>query len=162
MREPNIITQEVRFWHKIETRDKALFYEHLSNMVDGGVPVIQALRSFLDKNKNPRLASEITNLLFFVESGDSFSIAMRKLPGTFDRREIAIVAAGEQSGTMQKSFSSIASELRDQADLVRKVQGALAYPFIIVLFLALAMVTIMTYVIPKIEPLFANSGVSLP
>lgn len=93
MKEQNVIAQEVRFWHKIETRDKALFYEHLSNMVDGGVPVIGALRSFLDKTKNLRLASEVTNLLFFVESGDSFSIAMKKLPNTFDRREIAIVAA---------------------------------------------------------------------
>lgn len=114
--------QEVRFWHKITSKEKALFYEHLANMVDGGVPVIASLRSFLDKNKNPKLEAEIMNLLIFVESGDSFSIAMKKLPSVFDRREIAIIEAGEQSGTMQRSFESLAAELRNTEELKAKVK----------------------------------------
>lgn len=162
MKQTNTLPLEARFWHTIRTKEKALFFEHLSNMVDGGVPVIQSLKSFLDRTTNPRLHTEISNLLFFVESGDSFSIAMKKLPTVFDRREIAIVEAGEQSGTMHRSFASLAAELREQENLLSKVKGALAYPFIIVLFLAGAILTIMTYVIPKIEPLFANTGVELP
>lgn len=27
--------KEVRFWHTITSKEKALFYEHLANMVDG-------------------------------------------------------------------------------------------------------------------------------
>jgi type II secretory pathway component PulF len=60
--------REVRFWHRISIKEKALFYEHLANMVDGGVPAIAALRSFLDKNRNIKMEVEITNLLVFVES----------------------------------------------------------------------------------------------
>ncbi|HBB27486.1 TPA: hypothetical protein DCZ36_03250, partial [Candidatus Gracilibacteria bacterium] len=95
--------REVRFWHRISIKEKALFYEHLANMVDGGVPVIASLYSFLDKNRNIKMEVEIMNLLVFVESGDSFSIAMKKLPNIFDKREVAIIEAGEQSGTMQHS-----------------------------------------------------------
>ncbi len=84
---------EVRFWHRISIKEKALFYEHLANMVDGGVSVIAALHSFLDKNSNVKMEAEILNLLVFVESGDSFSIAMKKLPTTFDKREVAIIEA---------------------------------------------------------------------
>lgn len=102
------------------------------------------------------------NLLVFVESGDSFNIAMKKLPGTFDRREVAIIEAGEQSGTMQNSFVNLANELRNQEELTSKVKGALTYPFIIILFLIGAIMTIMTYIIPKLEPLFMNTGVELP
>jgi len=112
----------VRFWHKISIKEKALFYEHLFNMVDGGVSVIAALRSFLDKNRNIKMEVEILGLLVFVESGDSFSIAMKKLPNTFDRREVAIIEAGEQSGTMQYSFVNLAAELRNQAELKSKVK----------------------------------------
>lgn len=154
--------REVRFWHRISTKEKALFYEHLANMVDGGVPVISALRSFLDKNRNVKMEVEITNLLVFVESGDSFSIAMKKLPSIFDKREVAIIEVGEQSGSMQHSFVSLANELRNQEELTSKVKGALTYPFIIVLFLLGAVMTIMTYIIPKLEPLFMDSGVELP
>jgi len=154
--------REVRFWHRISIKEKALFYEHLANMVDGGVSVIAALRSFLDKNRNIKMEVEIMNLLVFVESGDSFSIAMKKLPSIFDKREIAIIEAGEQSGTMQHSFVSLANELRNQEELTSKVKGALTYPFIIVLFLVGAVITIMTYIIPKLEPLFMDTGVELP
>ncbi|MDD5376697.1 MAG: type II secretion system F family protein [Candidatus Gracilibacteria bacterium] len=165
MKTESTITQEVRearFWHRISVKEKALFYEHLANMVDGGVPVIAALHSFLDKNRNVKIDIEITNLLVFVESGDSFSIAMKKLPSIFDKREVAIIEAGEQSGTMQHSFVSLANELRNQEELKSKVKGALTYPFIIVLFLVGAVMTIMTYIIPKLEPLFMNTGVELP
>lgn len=154
--------KEVRFWHTITSKEKALFYEHLANMVDGWVPVIASLRSFLDKNKNPKLEAEILNLLIFVESGDSFSIAMKKLPSVFDRREIAIIEAGEQSGTMQRSFESLAAELRNTEELKAKVKWALTYPLIIVVFLVGAILTIMTYIIPKLEPLFESTGVELP
>ncbi|MDD2917228.1 MAG: type II secretion system F family protein [Candidatus Gracilibacteria bacterium] len=153
---------EVHFWHRISTKEKALFYEHLANMVDGGVSVISSLRSFLDKNRNIKMEAEVLNLLMFVESGDGFSIAMKKLPTTFDKREIAIIEAGEQSGTMQHSFVSLAEELRNQEELKSKVKGALTYPLIIVLFLIGAVLTIMTYVIPKLEPLFMTTGVELP
>lgn len=115
-------TPEVRFWHRITTKEKALFYEHLANMVDGGVSVISALYSFLDKNKNVKMEVEIMNLLVFVESGNSFSIAMKKLPNIFDKREVAIIEAGEQSGTMQRSFTSLADDLRNQEELTSKVK----------------------------------------
>lgn len=152
----------VRFWHTFSDKEKALFYEHISNMVDGGVTIIQALKSFLDKNRNPKLLQEVSQLLFFIDSWDSVSIAMRKLPKTFDRREIAIVEAGEQSGTTQRSFASLADELRNAEELKSKVKGALTYPLIIVFFLVGAILTIMTYVIPKIEPLFETANTELP
>ena len=154
--------REVRFWHRISVKEKALFYEHLANMVDGGVSVIASLRSFLDKNNNVKMEVEILNLLMFVESGDSFSTGMKKMPTTFDKREIAIIESGEQSGTMQNSFTSLSIELRNQEELTGKVKGALTYPFIIILFLAGAILTIMTYIIPKLEPLFVSTGVELP
>ncbi len=89
--------EPVRFWHRISTKEKALFFEHLSNLVEGGVTVVQALHSFLEKNGNPRFSAELSELLLLVESGDPFSTAMKKLPRTFGRAEISIVESGEQS-----------------------------------------------------------------
>ena len=63
---------------------------------------------------------------------------------------------------MQKSFVNLADDLRSQEELRSKVKGALTYPFIIVLFLVGAVIIIMTYVIPKLEPLFSSTGVELP
>lgn len=90
------------------------------------------------------------------------SIGMKKLPRTFDRRECAIVEAGEQSGTLAKSYISLSEELRTQEELRQKVIASLTYPGIIMGFLFAAVFVIMTYVIPKIRPLFDNSDTELP
>ncbi|MFB0965540.1 MAG: type II secretion system F family protein [Patescibacteria group bacterium] len=152
----------VRFWHRIGTKEKALFFEHLSNLVEGGVTVIQALHSFLEKVGNPRFYAEVSELVLLVESGDPVSTAMKKLPRTFGRAEISIVESGEQSGTLQKSFASIAVDLRSRDDIRLKLTGALTYPVVIMAFLMAAILVVMTYVVPKLVPLFQTSGTELP
>ena len=56
----------VRFYHRISLKEKALFYEHLSNLVDGGVTLIEALRSFVDKTVNPRFFRDSSELLLLI------------------------------------------------------------------------------------------------
>lgn len=152
----------VYFWNKITIKDKALFYEHLSNMVDWWVSVIKALEWFLEKTQNPLLAREIANLLVFIESWDPFSTAMKKLPYIFSNKEVAIVEAWESSWTMQKSFDSLSKQLRTQEELKQKATQSLTYPIIIMCVLIIAVIVIMTYVIPKIKPLFETAWIELP
>ena len=153
---------EIRFYHRISVREKSVFYEHLSNLLDGGVTVISALASFLEKTENPKMYRSIRELLLFVESGDPVSTAMKKFPKFFERSEVSIVESGEQSGTLQKSFASLAKDLRDTEDVKSKVKNALTYPAIILLFLVGAIVLVMTYVVPKLIPLFESTGTDLP
>lgn len=154
--------EPVYFWQTITSKDKALFYEHLANLVDWWVTIINALDAFLEKTINPRLSKEISNLLVFIDSWDSFSTAMKKLPMVFDRKEIAIIEAWESSGTMQKSFECLAVQLREEDDLKLKAKSALTYPVIIMAFLVVAVLVIMTAVIPKLKPLFDTAQVELP
>lgn len=153
---------QVYFWHRILPLDKALFYEHLANLIDWWVTIIDALEAFLEKTTNPKLAYEIANLLIFVDSWDNFSTAMKKSPDVFDSKEIAIVEAWESSWTMQKSFENLSVQLREQDELTQKVKWALTYPLIIMVFLCIAVLVIMTYVIPKLKPLFSTAWVELP
>ena len=98
--------------------------------------------------------------IFFIESGDSLNTAMRKFPDFYFEKEIAIIESGEQTGMLKNSFQAIASELRMQEDLRRKVIGALTYPFVIMAFLILALTVVMTYVVPAIMPLIAETSQS--
>lgn len=90
------------------------------------------------------------------------NVAMRKIPNFYSQKEIAIVEAGEQTGMLRVTFNAIASELRMEEDLKRKVTSAMIYPVIIVFFLVLALMVVMVYVIPQIIPVIAESGASLP
>jgi type IV pilus assembly protein PilC len=95
-------------------------------------------------------------LIFFIESGDSLNIAMRKFPNFYDEKEIAIIESGEQTGMLKDAFRSIATELRMQSELKTKVIGALTYPFVIMFFLFLALIVVMTYVVPQLIPILSE------
>ena len=90
------------------------------------------------------------------------NVAMRKIPDFYGEKEIAIVESGEQTGMMKKTFESIAYEMRMQEELRRKVIGALTYPFIIMIFLVLALIVVMVYVIPQIMPIIAEMTTDIP
>ncbi len=90
------------------------------------------------------------------------NVAMRKIPGFYGDKEIAIIESGEQTGMLDESFEAIARQLRMQEDLERKVLGALTYPFIILFFLVLALIVVMVYVIPQIMPMIADMATEIP
>lgn len=87
---------------------------------------------------------------------------MRKLPNFFDEQEIAIVESGEQTGMLQQAFLAIAKDLRSQEELRNKIISAMTYPFIIMIFLGIALSVVMIYVIPQLMPIIAGAAGELP
>jgi type II secretory pathway component PulF len=150
------------FSSHVSVKDKVLFYESIGNLLDGGVTLLSALHGFSKRLSDGNLKDAVENTIFFVEGGDAMNVAMRKVQNFYTDKEIAIVEAWEQTGMLQVTFGSIAKELRMQEELRRKVIGALTYPFIILLFLTLALIVVMVYVIPQIMPIIAEVSGDLP
>lgn len=140
----------------IPLKDKILFYESVSNLLDGGVTLLSAIKGFGARIPEGPLKDTMENTIFFLESGDAMNVAMRKLPNFYNEREVAIVESGEQTGMLKDTFSSIASELRMQEELRGKVVNALTYPVIVMIFLLIALIIVMMYVIPQIMPLLGE------
>ncbi|MBC7503724.1 type II secretion system F family protein [Candidatus Gracilibacteria bacterium] len=144
------------FTPKISLKDKILFYESTANLLEGGITLLGALKGLLSRTHAGNLYDTLENTIFFIESGDALNIAMRKSPNFYHEKEVAIIESGEQTGMLKDAFQSIATELRMQEELRRKVVGALTYPFVIMFFLVLALTVVMTYVVPQIMPIIAE------
>jgi len=147
---------------KVGDIDKSNFYEYLAVMIDGWVSISKALESIKKKNKNAYFAEKIDELITFINSGDSLSKAMKKIPDIFIDSETAIIEAWENSWGMQDSLTMLSDTLKNKHNLKKKVKGSLTYPLIIMIFLVLAIGIVMVYVIPSIMPLFADADVELP
>lgn len=147
---------------KVGVVDKYNFFEYLSVMLDGGVTISEALESVETKVRNEYFRQKIKELSTFISSGDSMSKSMKKLPQIFNSAEISIIEAGESTGRLGTSLASLSNNLRKTHDLQSKVKNALTYPAIIFLFLLVAVIVVLTFVIPAITPLFENSEVELP
>jgi len=148
---------------RIKTKDKVLFSRQLSTLINAGLPLVQSLRSVAEQTTNKPLKLVITQVITDVEAGTSFSAALEKHPGVFNRVYVSLVAAGETSGTLDKALERLADQQEKDADIISKVRGALIYP-VIVLFVMLGVVTFMIVkVLPQVQSIYAGlPGVQLP
>lgn len=155
--EVKTFNKEFYIFKKVNLIDKFNFYEYLATMLDGWVTIVQALQSVQDKMKNWYFKSKINELLIYVGSWDNLHKAMKKMPDIFSLQESSIVEAWEQSWTLVESLSSLALEFKKLHNLKLTIKSALTYPIIIILFLILAILVVLTYVIPSIMPLIEES-----
>lgn len=142
--------------------EKANFFEFLSVMLDSWVNFVQALDSFGERAKNEYFKEKISELKIYVSSWESLSKSMKKIPDIFSDTETSIIEAWEKSGTMVDSLSALSSDYMKIHNLRWKIKWALTYPIIIFIFLVVAVLLVMTYVVPTLKPLFETAEVSLP
>jgi type IV pilus assembly protein PilC len=147
---------------KVTVIDKYNFYEYLSVMLDWWVWIWESLESVWEKITSPYFKQKIDELLIYISSWDSFSKSMKKIPQIFESSETSIIEAGETTWMLSESLSKLSFDLKKVYELRNKVKWALTYPFIIFLFLFLAIWVVLTYVIPAIQPLFETTETQLP
>lgn len=147
---------------KVSLVDKYNFYDYIWMMIDWWVSVPDALSSVVSKIKNQYFVSKINELKMYISSWDSFSRAMKKIPSLFSSSEIAIVESWEVSWELDKTLMRLSEDLKRIHNLYLKIKWALTYPIIIFVFLLIAVLIVLAYVIPSILPVFSNSWVELP
>jgi type IV pilus assembly protein PilC len=91
-----------------------------------------------------------------------FSVALGRYPRIFSRLFVAMVRASEASGTMGRMLQRVSRHLEQQRQIVRRVKGAMAYPLAMIGFCILVLTTIMTFVLPRFERIYADKAAVLP
>lgn len=153
---------QVVLFKGISLVEKYNFYEYLSVMLDGGISITEALESVSSQLHSIYFKQRINELITFILSGDSFSKSMKKMPDVFSVQEISLVEAWETTGSLSESLMKLSENQKKVHNLKSKIKSALTYPMIIFLFLFLAIIVVLTYVVPAISPLFETADVALP
>jgi type IV pilus assembly protein PilC len=148
---------------RVKARDRVLFSRQLSTLINAGLPLLQALRSVNDQTTSKALKVILNQVIGGLEGGGTLSAALAKHPKVFNQVYISMIAAGETSGTLDKSLDRLAIQQEKDADLAAKVRGAMVYP-IIVLFVMIAVVGFMIVkVLPQVKSIYSGfDGVELP
>ncbi|MEI6228571.1 MAG: type II secretion system F family protein [Candidatus Saccharibacteria bacterium] len=151
-----------RITGRITTKDKIVFTRQLSTLIGAGLPLSQSLHTVLDQTENKKLQSMIQEITADVEGGKTLSESFAKHPGVFDAIFLALVGAGEVSGTLDESLQRVANQQEKDAAIMSKIKGALTYP-IIVLFVIFGVMAFMLFtVVPQVEKLYKDLKQELP
>jgi len=142
--------------------DRLTMLRELSLLLRAGLSVERALVAMQGMTTKPRVKHVLQSLLDGLRGGDALSSAMRRADHLFPETTRKLVAAGEASGKLPDVMTRLATTAERTAQLRERVVSALIYPALLVIVMFAVLVVIFTVVLPRLEPLFAQSGAALP
>ena len=146
----------------ITTKDKIIFLRQLSTLIGAGLPLAQSLRTVIEQTENKRLQEVVQDILADVEGGKALSKAFGKYPDVFDTIVIALVTAGEASGTLDEALRRVATQKEKDSAMIGKIKGAMIYPAIVLAVILGVMLFMLLTVVPQVEKLYDDMNQNLP
>jgi type IV pilus assembly protein PilC len=138
------------------------FIRQLQIMINSGVPLVQALELFYDQESDPTLKRILASAKEKINSGSFLWECFAAYPNVFEKVFIALVRAGENSGTLDVMLKRIGKYLENSYRLKKLIKSSMTYP-VTVTVIAVGVVSMMlTVVIPKFEEMIVGSGGELP
>ena len=147
---------------KMKATDLGLLTRQLGSLLGGGVPLLDALTLLADQAAKPAVKKMMSQVRERVREGISLADAMKEHPEAFSELYVHMVRAGEQAGALETVLDRLADYSESQAELMRKVRGALTYPFIMMLVGLAIMGFLVTYVVPQVSTIFSDTNNALP
>lgn len=147
---------------KITPADIAVFARQMATMMQAGVPLVQSFEIIAQGYSNKPMQRMVLGIKAEVEGGVSLSAALAKQPLYFDPLFVNLVAAGEQSGSLETMLDKLATYKEKTEALKAKVKKALFYPIAIVIVALIVTTILLVFVVPQFESLFDGFGADLP
>lgn len=150
------------FAAKIKNEDIIVFTRQLATMLKAGIPLMQTLEILQNQNENKSFKNVLVQVCRSLTAGSRLSEALAEFPRIFTQEYVSIVISGETGADMVKALISIAQWMERESEIRAAIKTALRYPIMVVIALLVAVVVMLTFVIPKFALFFAGSTIPLP
>lgn len=148
--------------NRISTKDRIVFTRQLATLIGAGLPLSQSLHTALEQTENKRLQGIVEDIVASIEGGKTLHESFSKHPEVFDKVFLALIAAGEASGTLDDALRRIANQQEKDAATMSKIKGAMTYPIIVLLVILGVMGFMLFTVVPQVEKLYIDLDRTLP
>ncbi len=138
------------------------FCFHLSQLLKAGVNIIEALTDLRDTVDNPGFRQVIASVLEDIGGGLKLSEAMANHGYCFDNVFVALVRAGEQSGTLNEVLDELSENLKWQDEMASQAKRAMVYPTIVLVVIFGVIFVLMTVLVPQLAQTFRQLVPKLP
>jgi len=162
-------TSDLSWWQRpigrtraFSASQRAVWTRQLAGLVSSGLPIERALSALTDEAEDDRQGQLMAAIRAEVNAGSSLGRALGQHPGEFPAIDLAVIAAGEQSGHLGQVLEQLANDLEAQQALRAKLLSAALYPAIVSLVALAIVVFLMTSVVPQVAGVFAGTKRQLP
>lgn len=147
---------------KVKNKDIVIMTRQLATLLEANTPIIEALKITADQSSNKNLVHILFNVREDIIQGKRLGSSMKKYPGVFSDTYTSLVTAGDSSGNLDVIFDRLADYLEESASIKQKVISALTYPFILIGFSIIVIISLLAFVLPQVVGQFIKAGAELP
>lgn len=145
----------------LSNSEKIALVISLSTMLSSGIMIIDAIDSLLEDAKGNQ-KKVLTILREDLSQGKRIYVSFSRFPRIFNKVNINIIKAAEESGTLDTTLKQIKDNFQRESEFLDKVKSALMYPIFVLFVFVGVMLMILIVVVPKIATVFLRLRVKLP
>jgi general secretion pathway protein F len=146
----------------LSSQDRLIFARQLATLVRAGIPLDRSLALCRDLAEKPALEAVIDSTLKQLRSGQSLAHSLAANERFFPPLYVAMVRAGEASGTLPAVLDRLVEFEEFSAELRGYLVSALIYPMLLLAVGSLAIAFLLGFVVPRFAQIFEEAGKELP
>ena len=146
----------------VTTKDRITFTRQLATLIGAGLPLSTSMRTVAEQTQSKAMKVVVEEIMVSVEAGKTLYDSFSKYPDIFNGVYLALIKAGETSGTLDLALKRLADQEEKDAAMMSKIRGALVYPAIIFVVIIAVLAFMMIMVVPQVKGLYEDMGKVLP
>ncbi|WP_439892469.1 type II secretion system inner membrane protein GspF [Ralstonia sp. 25C] len=150
------------FGKRLSAQENALVTRQLASLLVAGLPLDEALAALADQAERAYVGELLAAIRAEVVGGSSLSVALAQHPKDFPDIYRALVSAGEHSGNLGLVLTRLADYIESRNALTSKIKLAFTYPAIVTVVAFAIVIFLLSYVVPQVVSVFANTKQKLP
>ena len=149
--------------NKLNAKAFSMMCSQFSIILNAGIPVARTCHLVAEKTGDKTLNRILNQVADDVEGGRSLSASFAdRGGGLFPPTFVETVRAGEETGSVDKSFDTMHEHFDKINKLKKKLRSAMAYPLFVLVIAVIVVIVLMVKVVPTFTAMFEDLGGELP
>lgn len=150
------------FTKHVKLKSLSILSRQFATLIRAGLPLMRALNILVEQTDDKVLKQALTQVQVDVGTGLSFSAALQKQSDVFPPLFVNMMRVGEMGGFMDRTAEAVAATYESEVQLREKIRSASTYPAVVAIISVLAVLGIVTFIVPIFESMFDQLGGTLP
>jgi type II secretory pathway component PulF len=147
---------------RVRADDLILFTRQLEVLSRAGIPLLESLGALTKQARTKNFQQVIHGVARSIEAGATLSDAMGRYPQAFPEVYVSTIRAGEMGGFLDLALERLATLSEHEAETQARIKAAVRYPILVMAAIGVALVIIVTFVVPKFATLYGSFRTALP
>ena len=138
------------------TKDLAFNCRQLAAMLTSGLTLVKAL-DILSKEQPTEDAKAVWQDVYEnVQKGEAFSDALLQYRGVFPDFMVAMVSAGESSGSLDTIMQDLSDYYQKQNKMNNTIKGAITYPAVLAVLMLVIIIFMTVFILPTFAGMYED------